>query len=110
LRPQQQQRRGNIGAVRIAERNRRRDAVLGSRLFDEIRELLRAVAYVVLVETAFSKAAKKSRFSKTLPRGESNGAAGAIMRPSGMRSFSSPPVPCSNSNGRASGSAPFSKR
>ena len=32
------------------------------------------------------------------------------MRPSGIRSFSSPPVPCSSSSGRVSGSAPFSKR
>jgi hypothetical protein len=32
-------------------------------------------------------------FSKTFPRGESKVAAGAIMRASGIRSFSSPPVP-----------------
>src|SRR5580700_5023845 len=33
---------------------------MGSRLFDEIRELLGAVAHVVLVETAFGKAPEKS--------------------------------------------------
>src|SRR5580700_1169767 len=34
---------------------------MGSRLFDEIGELLGAVAHVVLVEAAFGKAAEKSR-------------------------------------------------
>jgi hypothetical protein len=43
--------------------------------------------------------------SSTLPRGEISVVPGATWRPSEMRSFSSPPVPCSSNNGGSAASS-----
>jgi len=58
---QQQHCRRDIGAVRIAERDRRGDTVVLARRRNEVGEIVGAPAHVVLVEHAFRQAAEEPR-------------------------------------------------
>jgi len=85
----------DIGAVRIAERDRRCDAVVCARFLDESASSFARRRKSVLIEYAFAKTSEEPRHAGS-PRPcrvrDRRGAPGATMRPSGTRSFSSPPV------------------
>ena len=61
IRPQQQHRSRDVGAIRVTQRDRRGDAVLLTRGFDEIRKFVGAAAKIVLVEHALGKSAEEAR-------------------------------------------------
>ena len=102
---QQEQRGGDVGAVREAERDRRRKPIGGARLGDEAGELVRPAAQVRLVEHALGKPAEEARhavLAAPFRAATRSAEPGATARPRAKRSFSSPPVPCSSSSGGAS--------
>ena len=97
----QQQARGDVRAIGEARRD---DAVaiepIGLRRgVDELRQLVRARARSSRSNTPGASRRKKRGAppSSTLPRGLRMPAPGSSERPSGIRSSSSPPVPCSRS-------------
>ena len=77
LRTQQHHRRGDIGAVGIAERDRRGDPIGAARLGDKIGELSGSAAHVDFVEFALTNAPEEARhipFEHGAAGGEKRGA------------------------------------
>jgi hypothetical protein len=95
-RPQKEHSCRDICTIGIAQRDRRCDAIARAGIGNDKSASSLARRRTSSSSKTPSANLRKKRgmpFSKTLPRGESNDAVGAIMRASGIRSFSSPPVP-----------------
>jgi hypothetical protein len=91
--------------VGIADRDQRVliETMLFGRNGNKICEFVCPRDNIFFIENALSQPSKNrgAPFSKTFPRGLSKDASGSMARPSGSKSFSFPPVPCSKSSVRS---------